>query len=85
MGLGADRLEDSSSDCRLKSSWSLRVRSRGEEEKVEVEERRGRLLGGSGGLGLITAETACCNSFAHFHRSVPGSAGGRLGVALEAL
>ena len=29
-------------------------------EEVEVEEMRGRLLGGSGGLGLGSAETACC-------------------------
>ena len=36
---------------------------------------------GVGGLGLVTAKTACCNSLAHCHRSVPGSAGGRLGVA----
>ena len=35
--------------------------------------------------GLVTAITACCNSLAHFHRSVPGSAGGRLGRAWEAL
>ncbi len=38
--------EDSSSDSRLKSSWSLRGRSRGGEEveEVEDEEGRGRLL-----------------------------------------
>ena len=29
-------------------------------EEVEVEEMRGRLLGGSWGLGLVSAETACC-------------------------
>ena len=56
-GLGL-RLEDSSSNCRLKSSRSLLGRSRGEEEEVGVEEGRGRLLGGSGGLWLVSAETA---------------------------
>ena len=29
-------------------------------EEAEAEEMRGRLLGGSGGLGLVSAETACC-------------------------
>jgi hypothetical protein len=29
-------------------------------EEVEVEKMRGRLFGGSGGLGLVSAETACC-------------------------
>ena len=54
---------------------------------IEGEERWGLLEGVEevGGLGLVTAETACCNSFAHFHHSVPGSEGGRLAVALEAL
>ena len=56
-GLGL-RLEDSSSDCRLKSSRSLLGRLRGEEEEVGVEEGRGRLLGGSGGLWLVSAEKA---------------------------
>ena len=56
-GLGL-RLEDSSSNCRLKSSRSLLGRSRGEEEEVGVEEGRGRLLGGSGGLWDVSAETA---------------------------
>ena len=46
------RLEDSSCDCRLKSSWILQGRLRGEE--VEVEEGRGHLLGGSGG------RAGCC-------------------------
>ena len=49
--------EDSSSDSRLKSSWSLRGRSRGGEEDVEVEEEegRGRLLGWGGRFGLWAA------------------------------
>ena len=56
------------------------------------EDERGRFLGGgvglvtaSWGLGLVTAKTACCNSFAHFQRSVSGSAGGRLEVAFFVL
>ena len=45
-GSGAGE-EDSYSNSRLKSSWSLRGRLRGEEEEVEVEEEEwGRLLGG---------------------------------------
>ena len=46
--------EDSSSDSRLKSSWSLRGRSRGgkEVEEVEEEEGRGRLFGWGGRFRL---------------------------------
>ena len=67
---------------RLKSSQSCWDNVRGEEERI-------RFLVDWAACwdvdGLVTAITACCNSLAHIHRSVPGSAGGRLGRAWEAL
>ena len=86
LGLG---LANSSSDSRLKSWRSLWGKVIGLDPGDEGrEDERGRFLGGgvglvtaSWGLRLVTAKTACCNSFAHFQRSVSGSAGGRLEVA----
>ena len=55
---GLDPGDSLSEFGRLKSSLSLSLRFDGDEGRDN--ERRGRFLGGSGGLGLVSAETACC-------------------------
>ena len=63
LGLGGWGLEDSSSDSKLESSWSLKsLRSHWDiatgleaGDEGREDERQGRFLGGSGGFGLVPA------------------------------